>query len=447
MRGLFATAGFRRLYTTRLVSAVADGIFQAALTSYVFFNPQNATTPAKGAVAFAVLLLPYSILGPFAGVFLDRWRRQRVLVVGNLVKIGFVLAVGGLVLGKHGTGSSGIAGALFVITTIAALGVNRFFLSALSAGLPHVVQESQLISANALSTTSGSIATIVGAGIGGGFRLLLGSSAPAIASIIVLGAIGYAASAMVASRIPTDGLGPTVRALEPAFRALRLVGSDLRAAGRHVLHRPRAAVVLGTISTQRFIYGVATLTIVLLYRNYFDNSSDIGAGILGLGAVLAATAVGILSAALVTPSAVRRLTARGWIIVLLASSGVAIAVFGLPFERLPLVFGAFVLGVGAQGVKICVDTTVQQEVDDGFRGRVFAVYDMLYNVSYVAAAAVAAAVLPTSGKSPDTMAAIAIGYLALALIFAVVSRSMRGPNQTRDPVALKSDLNSAVVPR
>jgi MFS family permease len=450
IRELLELPGFGSLYTTRLVSAVADGIFQAALASYVFFNPQNATTPAKGAAAFAVLLLPYSLVGPFAGVFLDRWRRQRVLMVGNLVKIGFVLAVAGLILAKHRSGSSTLVNVLFVIATICALGVNRFFLSALSAGLPHVAPASRLVAANALSTTSGSIATIIGGAIGGGLRLIAGSGSVAIAAICLVGTGVYGVSAAVAARIPADRLGPVEVPPEPTAEALRLVGSDLRAAARHVLARPRPAVALTTITAQRFLYGIATLTIVLLFRNYFDGSNDVGAGILGLGAVLGATALGIFVAAVVTPGATGRIGSRRWIILLLVAGGVAIAAFGLPFERLPLILGAFVLGVAAQGVKICVDTTVQRDVEDAFRGRVFAVYDMLFNVSYVAAAGVAALVLPTSGHSPLTMALVAVGYLAVALVFGLVSRRTgdgTGFDDTRYPAALKSDIKTAVVPR
>ncbi len=88
-----------------------DGIFQTALASYVFFSPQNATTPAKAAAAFAALLLPYSIAGPFVGVFLDRWRRQRVLVIANTVKVALVLVVAGLVLAN----SDGVA---FFVTAV-----------------------------------------------------------------------------------------------------------------------------------------------------------------------------------------------------------------------------------------------------------------------------------------------------------------------------------------
>jgi MFS family permease len=452
VRDLLETPGFGSLYATRLVSAVADGIFQAALASYVFFNPQNAATPSKAAVAFAVLLLPYSIAGPFAGVFLDRWRRQRVLVVGNLVKIFLVLAIAVLVLAHGGNGSSGSGafGALFVATTIAALGVNRFFLSALSAGLPHVIDGPRLISANALSTTSGSIATIAGAGIGGGLRLVAGSGHTAVACIVIFAAAVYVGSVVIAARIPGNRLGPLEPPTEPTMQALKLVGRELRQAIVHVLHRRRAAVALATIGVHRFIYGMVTLTIVLLYRNYFSGASDVGAGIVGIGAVLAATGVGIFVAALITPAATRRFGKRSWIIALLVASGVAIAVFGLPFQRVLLVFGAFILGVAAQGVKICVDTTVQEEVADAFRGRVFAVYDMVFNVTYVAAAAVAALVLPTSGKSTATMAALAGSYLALAAGYAGFSRREgvnSGAEHTDPAAALKSGGESAVVRR
>ena len=54
----------------------------------------------------------------------------------------------------------------------------------------------------------------------------------------------------------------------------------------------------------------------------------------------------------------------------------------------------------AQGVKICVDTVVQRTVEDDFRGRVFTVYDTLFNVAFVAAAVVTALTLPESGHAP-----------------------------------------------
>src|SRR5690606_39469052 len=71
---------FRRLFATRLASQFSDGVYQAGLAGYVFFSPEQHTTAGEVAAAFAVLLLPFSIVGPWAGVFIDRWARRQVLL-------------------------------------------------------------------------------------------------------------------------------------------------------------------------------------------------------------------------------------------------------------------------------------------------------------------------------------------------------------------------------
>src|SRR3954471_12893067 len=101
IRELLARRWFRWLFGTRLVSQCADGVFQASLASAVFFSPDHQTDPKQAAAGFVVLLLPYSLIGPFAGVFLDRWRRQRVLVRANLVRCVFIVATAAI-LTVHG---------------------------------------------------------------------------------------------------------------------------------------------------------------------------------------------------------------------------------------------------------------------------------------------------------------------------------------------------------
>nr|MBA3619091.1 MFS transporter [Acidothermales bacterium] len=99
LREVVRGAAFRRLYVTRVAGQLADGVFQAALASYVFFSPERQASAGAAAAAFAVLLLPYSLVGPFAGVLLDQWRRQQVLVVANLARAGLVVGVAALVAG------------------------------------------------------------------------------------------------------------------------------------------------------------------------------------------------------------------------------------------------------------------------------------------------------------------------------------------------------------
>ncbi|MGH8880717.1 MAG: MFS transporter, partial [Stackebrandtia sp.] len=86
LRALFRRRDFRRLLTARVTSQLADGFFQAGLAVSVFFDPNSKVEPMAYAIAFAMLVAPYSVLGPYVGVFLDRWSRRDILAVANLIR-------------------------------------------------------------------------------------------------------------------------------------------------------------------------------------------------------------------------------------------------------------------------------------------------------------------------------------------------------------------------
>src|SRR6201987_3801538 len=97
LRTVLAERNFRRLFATRLVSQLGDGMFTAGLGAYVFFNATSFPNPGAAAAAFAVLYLPYSLIGPFAGVFIARWWRRQILVWSALVRGVFVALTAALV--------------------------------------------------------------------------------------------------------------------------------------------------------------------------------------------------------------------------------------------------------------------------------------------------------------------------------------------------------------
>ena len=134
---------FRRLFAVRVTSQFGDGVFQAALASYVLFSPEKQPKPGAIALTLTVMLLPFSILGPFAGVFLDRWPRRQVLAFVSLARLGIVGVLAGLV-------AAGIPDLVFYVFVVLSLSVNRFVLAGLSASLPHTVVEEDLVTANAL---------------------------------------------------------------------------------------------------------------------------------------------------------------------------------------------------------------------------------------------------------------------------------------------------------
>nr|MBA2768146.1 MFS transporter [Sporichthyaceae bacterium] len=201
LRAVVQHRDFRRLFATRLTSQAADGGFQAALASLFFFSPERQTSAGSVATAFAVLLLPYSVVGPFAGVLLDRWRRRQVLVFANVLRAAMVLGVAALTFAR-------VDGIPLYAAVLACLSVNRFFLSGLSAALPHVVTRAELVMANSVSTTTGTLMAIAGGGVGFGLRRVLGEGATADAQVIVVAAATYAVAAAIAARMDRDLLGP-----------------------------------------------------------------------------------------------------------------------------------------------------------------------------------------------------------------------------------------------
>src|SRR5688572_5743793 len=188
--------------SVRVTGQFADGLFQAALFSAVFFNPERATSAGEAAAAFATLLLPYSVIGPFAGVFLDRWRRQRVLLSANLVRAG-VVTVFALLLALLGPTSPPVVALALVVVS-----ANRFILSGLSAALPHVVEERLLVTANSFSTTLGAGAAAAGGATALGLRVVFGEDDVGASRTAVCAAALYVVAALLANRIASDLLGP-----------------------------------------------------------------------------------------------------------------------------------------------------------------------------------------------------------------------------------------------
>jgi hypothetical protein len=197
----------------------------------------------------------------------------------------------------------------------------------------------------------------------------------------------------------------------------------LVAGAGHVLERPPAAAALLAIGLYRLGYGFLALMTLLLYRNTFESwGAFFPAGLVGLGEVLAAGAVGTLLAAGVTPWVVRHIGKQRWITALLVAGGLGQLALGLPFLPPTTVLAGLLIAFVGQAVKICVDSTLQESVADDFRGRVFSVYDTLFNVTFVVAGLVGAFVMQPSGVSYPLLVTVAAGYLAGAAAYAHLTR-------------------------
>ena len=139
-----------RLLAVRISSQLTDGLFQAALGGAILFNPERHADPLAVAGGLAVLLLPYSVIGPFAGALLDHWDRRTVLIWANLLR-------GVLICVAAGTIAAGAPDWTVLVAALAVTGSSRFVASGLSAALPHVALRERLVTTNAAFTTIGSV--------------------------------------------------------------------------------------------------------------------------------------------------------------------------------------------------------------------------------------------------------------------------------------------------
>jgi MFS family permease len=409
-----AVPRFRRLFAVRIASQFGDGLFQASLAGAVLFNPQQAGKASDVATAFAVLLLPYSVIGPFAGVLIDRWWRRSVLRWANVVRAVVVLVVAAEL-------ASGAAGFPLYATALVVISLSRFVLAALSAALPRVVVTDELVTANALTSTVGTIAAALGGGTAVAVRALLGDGNSDYALIAAAAVVPYLVASLLASTFARDALGPSIE--ERRTRETpKDVWRGLQAGARVVRDTSTVRCGLAMLAVHRLLYGVWTVCTVLLYRNYFTNDGIFRAGLSGLSQIVAGVAIGGAIASFITPAAFRRFGPSTWPAVLLVASAVVEVTLVLPYTKPSLLICSLLLAITSQGIKISVDTLIQHDTDDAFRGRVFALYDMMFNLAAVLAAAATALVLPEDGHSPTSVLVLTLAWALTAVVYTRADR-------------------------
>jgi MFS family permease len=407
---------FWRLLELRAVSSLGDGLFQGGLVGALLFNPDRATGPWEIAGDFAVLFLPYSLLGPFAGALLDRWDRRGVLIGANLARLALMVAVA-LIL-AFGAGDGWVLLGALVVN-----GFTRFVSSGLSAALPHVVPRDQVVAMNSVQNATGAAALFIGAIFMLVPRWLFGAGDSGSAAVIFLAATQVALALFLSVRFTPRVLGPddTARAVHGsvAYAVATGWGYGLRT----VLGVQSVAATLSGVVAHRIVFGINTLLILVLVRH--TGSASVAG--LGVAALFAASAgIGAFLANFLTPAAVRRWGRYATANVALALA--AVIQLGAAGLDLPvMVTCGFLLGAAGQVVKLCADSAMQLDVDDALRGHVFTVQDSLFWVAFVGSVAACAAGIPADGHSPALVVAGAAVYLVGLAMHASVGRIRTGP--------------------
>ena len=409
-----------RILTIRWSGQLTDGLFQSALASFVLFSPERAPNAISAALAFAVVLLPYSLIGPYVGIFLDRFSRQRIIRNCNYIRAANLLIIAWLV----NSSSTGIVLTLFVLF---AFGVNRLILSGLSAGLPLLVKKEELIAANALAVTGGTIWVVIGGGIGIGIKNLLSQNTDADfadAVVILIAAVGFLTAALACFRLNKYEIGPLEHEVSAESRGYKEVLEGL------MILRSHSDALRGILSIGIQRGGITALTLMalLLERNSFNDPADPDAGLAGFGLALAIAGIGIGLGAIISPYGVIKFGRHRWMRLLMFLCIPPLLIYAAGINEISMIGSAFLVGLCGQGIKVTNDALVQSKITDEYRGRVFAFYDVAVNAGIVTGAIGAALILPDNGVTAYLPITIALFYLFAATV--LMRRANFAPSTT-----------------
>lgn len=387
-----------------------DGLFQSALASFVLFSPERQASAMAAASAFAVVLLPYSFIGPFVGTVLDRFSRQRAIALANALRSLTLIFIALLVF-------RGETGVTLTALVLIAFGVNRLILAGLSAGLPLLAPKNSLIASNALAVTGGSVCVVLGGGLGLLLRKISDTFFTADRAdgfLLTAAALGYLIAALIAASMKRDQLGPLAHQIENA--SITQGFAEMRD-GWNFLQEHRDAA-LGIFATAIHRGGITALTLValLLERNTFNDPANSDAGLADLSIALSCAAIGFTIGALIAPKGVELMGRHHWIRLSLILAALGTSILIIDRTQILLCLSAFITALFGQSVKVTNDALVQSKISDEFRGRVFAVYDVIVNGAIVGCALIAASLLPLSGDVATVPALVAGSYLFVALI-------------------------------
>lgn len=342
---LRTNANFRRLWLGQVVSQLGDWFSYVALYALLYDLTGSATAVAS---LMVVQMLPIALVGPGAGVVVDRHDRRRILIAADVVR---GIAILGLIFVR----TPGTVWIAYVVTALA-VSASAFFEPARSATVPAIVPRDQLMTANAISTGTWSAMLALGASIGGGIAAWLGRDAA-----FVLNSASFFISAMFIARMQVPPIaGRTEHSgwhgLVEGVRYMRAH----RSVGWVAIVKAGWAVVGGAL---------------LLLTVFGDGVFRIGdSGDAGIGVLFAARGVGAGLGSFIVMLLARRDDAdlTNWIGPSYIFAGVCYATLAVA----PSIWFAAVTVLAAHtfGSMLWVRSNVllQRAVPDAFRGRVFA---------------------------------------------------------------------------
>jgi MFS family permease len=333
---VFRMPAVRRLWAAQAVSVFGDFLALFAVLSHASFHLH--ATPGQVTGISIAFMMPFALVGPLAGVFVDRWNVKRTMIASDLLRAAVVVAL------VFADGLWPIYGLLFLMST-----VSTFFVPAQSVTLRTLVPPHGLMAANALIQQAMQFARILSPALAGA---LVAASGPASAYLIDAASYLVSAGLIASLAVAREPARPA-----PGAHPVRAVVADLGTGVRFIVTHPLLTFVIVAMACGMFAVACFGPLIAVYVRDILHSSEVV------FGVVNAMIGVGMIGGTLVTARLARwggRSQPRGQIVVvgLLIMAGAVAFVAAIPAVWATGV-GLFVLGVGVVFVFVSASAMVQ----------------------------------------------------------------------------------------
>jgi MFS family permease len=388
---VFKNPNIRRLEGAWAVSIITYWAYGIALAVFAYEEGGAAAVGLVGLVRF----IPSAIASPFTAMLADRYRRQIVIVVAELLRASFVaLTVVVLVL-------DGPFALVLVLSTLVAI-VNSAEGPAESALLPTLAETPrELTAANVVSSTIESLGIFGGPAIGG---LLLAATSAEV--VFAAAAVAFTLSAFLVSRVRVEGKQERPEQTGGAIR-------EFTAGFVTLAREPGLRVLVGLLAAQTLVAGALNVLIVVSALRLLDLGEE------GVGFLNSAVGIGGLVGAVVSAALIgRRLTSNFLVGILLW--GLPIALIGVFPEPVPALIFLALVGLGNTLVDVSAFTLLQRAVPDEVLARVFGAVQALW----VGAIGIGAIIAPLLIAALDIRGALIVTGAMLPVLATLLRRRL-----------------------
>ena len=369
---------FSFLWVGQIISQLGDRLDQMALIGFIYLRAPGSSIEIAKILSFTII--PVFLIGPLAGVYVDRWDRRRTMYICDLLRAGLVLTIPAFLFY-----TKNLLPIYLVIFTVFCIG--RFFVPAKLAIIPDLVDTKDLLIANSLVNITGMIAAIVGFGISGILVEWLGAKSGFYLdslSFLISGSLIFFITCRAAGNCaarPRDQYGIKAVSREIVDVIRKSVFQEIKEGTLYFLKNKDIRFAAGVIFILWSALGaVYAVSIAFVQKTLQSATKDLGllAMLLGLGLFLGSLVYGRFG---------QRLSHYKTIFVSLILSGVMLMVFAFGISHFPHFFVAaglaILLGLVISPIMIASNTIIHNASSNDMMGKIFSSLEIVMHLGFI----------------------------------------------------------------